>query len=188
MSPGSNGSTPLNTYDNFIKESAKGLNWSLNSIKGSKAAEELIDEYNEFINRAKPLCMDDKYVKLLERVDREKSSDVAASKVKRLAEEISVYMESFDERKALKYTASNLIKRGDEGESWSSTSRRDVNAGDSLVWEVNYLIRRAKKLFGDDPSIQGFTEIEIGKRLDPSVTAGRVKRLAEQLERALISL
>jgi hypothetical protein len=176
------------TADNLIEDSTNGLNWSSIDRQAHDAAKALIGRHNSLIDRAKSLCRDDEYVKFLERVDTEKSPDVAASKVKRLAEEISVYMESLDERKALKHTASNLIKRGSEGEVWVPMSSRDVNARDSLVWEVNYLIRRAKKLFGDSHNIQGFAEIEINKRLEPSVAAKEVKRLAEQLERALTSL
>ncbi len=48
-------------------------------------------------------------------IDREKVHKVAARKVKRLAEEVSLYMKLLDKSKALRQTANSLAEGGKEG-------------------------------------------------------------------------
>jgi hypothetical protein len=180
-------STTKTIADGLIQDSDKGLKWSPISANALQAAKHLIARYNQLITTAESICGDDEYVKLLKKVDMEKFADVAASKVKSLAEEISVYMESLDKRKALVHTASDLVKRGNEGEKWLPSNARDVNAGNNLVWEFNYLLWKAKILFETNPIIKNYKEITIDGQLDPSTAAREVKRLAAELESALTS-
>lgn len=167
----------------LAKGGEEGLNWSSRQGRDIAAGESLIEEYNQLVRRAISLFKTDPYIQSLKGVDKEKYPDVAARKVKRLAAELVLYLTSFEGSKALRQSAADLAKEGEEGRKWSSNQGRDINAGNSLVWGYNDLVRRAKILFGTNARVQVFEDISEEKY--PDVAAKKVERLASELERAL---
>jgi hypothetical protein len=174
------------TADALVKKSEKGHNWSSMNGNDISAGNNLVDEYNSLVRMLNRLFNTREYIKLLLIIDKEKVPKVDANKVKRLSEEISVYMTSFNESEALQQTANSLSNRGSEGHNWSSMNGNDVSAGNSLIWEYNYLVRRAKTLFRNDDSIQSFEEIN--EKIPPNVAAERVETWALAVAGALASL
>ncbi|MGH8557300.1 MAG: hypothetical protein ACRESZ_07525 [Methylococcales bacterium] len=163
-------------------EKGHGLSTYPNDIATGNS---LIEEYNQLVRRAISLFKTDPYIQSIKEVDTEAYPDAAARKVERLAKELFLYLTSFEASKALKQSAAALAKEGEEGRNWS-TYGKDINAGNSLVWGYNDLVRRVKILFGTNPSIQVFEDIS--EERYPRVAAGKVERLASELERALASL
>ena len=170
----------------LAKGGEEGLKWTSRSGRDITAGESLTNEYNQLVRRATSLLKTDPYIQALQEISKNQYPDVAARTVKRLAEELVQYLTSFESSKALAQTAAALAKGGEEGLKWTSRSGRDITAGNTLVREYNYLVQRAKVLYGTNRSIQGFEEIPEGQY--PDIAAKAVERSAPALERALASL
>ncbi len=166
------------------EEADRGLKWRIDST-GETAANSLVWEYNQLIKEATSLLETDLYIKSLKEADKERIPEVAASKIGRLAKELALYMTSFDAVKTLKSEANAIAIRANEGLEWRYDSTGET-AANSLVGEYNYLVQRAKKLFSTVRTIQLLEEAS--QEQVPNVAAGKIKRLANNMERILASM
>ena len=85
----------------------------------------------------------------------------------------------------LKESAVELGEEADRGLKWRNDTTGET-AANSLVGEYNYLVQRAKKLFSTVRTIQLLEEAS--QEQVPNVAAGKIKRLANNMERILASM
>jgi hypothetical protein len=172
----------------LIQEAEEGLrNWNGQKTPDRRRAEYLRENYNEIIKEISSLCENDAYLQLLkDGVSQKYNIDAPAYymepvilHIKTLAEEIEVYLKSFDSKVAFKQTANVLVQRAEKGSKWNYSSVLHREYAKNLTFEYNFLLQRVKVLYKN--RVSGDLKQVIYEERFPNITAEEVKKHADKL-------